>query len=134
MVASRKVRVGPRAGLFLLLQARPGKTHLSGKTEGFPLLTWHQKATEKCLEMGMRCDSHIPRVLGKQSLAGGDPVGAMCALSSLRSVSSSKRAESWEEPQPQTSTSALGSAGNLSHRFIFFTFVFFTPAIFIIYF
>lgn len=54
---------------------------------------------KKCLEVGVRCDSHVPRVLGKQLLEGGDPMGVMQALGSLRNSSSGKKAESWKEPQ-----------------------------------
>lgn len=73
--------------------------HLSEKqtkTWGLPLLTCHQKAKKKCLQMGVRRDSQVLRVLVKLLLEGRDLTGVMLASSSPRNGSSSERAESTE--------------------------------------
>ena len=75
--------------------------HLSNKqtnkkTWGLPLLTCHQKAKKKCLQMGVRCDSQVLRVLVKLSLEDRDLMGVKLASSSPRNGSSSERAESRE--------------------------------------
>ena len=111
-----------QSGRFVLaLQAEPGKDHtlLRKETGGLPLLTWHQKAKKKCLEMGVRCDSQVLRVLGKPSLEGADPRGVIPASGSRSNDSSSERAESAERTRAtdtQLSSWSSGEAATLSEH------------------
>ena len=73
------------------------------KTEGLLLHTWHQKRMKKCLDVCVRCDCEVPRLLDRQSLESGDPM-RISRLWVLGEMATPARGQSREELQLQTPT------------------------------